>query len=170
MQRTGDATVRGAAERARRGEGASGLRARLLGAGGAASLDVVVDLGDGCRARGRAGEPLDGGLNALLAELAIVLETPTSRLVSESGRAGDAEPGELGRRAGALRSQRQRNPSEIAEAVGLTQDDYEATESGSSPLETVAPRLLAFAELVDVPVFNLFYPCGLKLEELDDYP
>ena len=36
--------------------------------------------------------------------------------------------------------------------------------------EQVGPRLLAFAEAIEQPVFNLFYPCGLPFQELDDYP
>ena len=37
-------------------------------------------------------------------------------------------------------------------------------------IEKYGPLLLHFAELIEQPVFNLFYPCGLPLEKLDDYP
>jgi hypothetical protein len=29
---------------------------------------------------------------------------------------------------------------------------------------------LRFAEMIEQPIFNLFYPCGLPLQELQDYP
>jgi hypothetical protein len=47
---------------------------------------------------------------------------------------------------------------------------YEQIERGESPLEEFGPLLLRFAELVEQPVFNLFYPCSLPLEKLEDYP
>ena len=40
----------------------------------------------------------------------------------------------------------------------------------ASYLETPTSRPLASAEMIDQPVFNLFYPCGLPFWELDDYP
>jgi hypothetical protein len=43
-------------------------------------------------------------------------------------------------------------------------------ESGNSPLEEYAPLLLRFSEVVDQPIFNLFYPCGLPFGQLKDYP
>jgi hypothetical protein len=43
-------------------------------------------------------------------------------------------------------------------------------ENGESPLETYGSILLRFAEVIDQPIFNLFYPCGLPFQELEDYP
>jgi hypothetical protein len=54
--------------------------------------------------------------------------------------------------------------------IGAPVSLIESIESGASPLETYAPLLLAFAELIDQPIFNLFYPCGLPLDKLTDYP
>ena len=46
---------------------------------------------------------------------------------------------------------------------------YEVWESQQA-FEEYGPVLLHFAEIIEQPVFNLFYPCGLPLEKLDDYP
>lgn len=105
-----------------------------------------------------------------LAEIAIELATPTARLVAESGRARDARPGEIGARIRAAREGRGRTPVDLAKALGLAEDDYQAIEAGTTPVETWAPILLRFAETVEQPVFNLFYPCGLSFRELEDYP
>lgn len=119
---------------------------------------------------------LEGGESAaetwgpVLARIAIALETPTSRLLAESGRAEDTAPGQAGARIKARREERQESAEEVAEKVEISIDEYESVEAGDSPIETVGPRLLAFAELIDQPVFNLFYPCGLPFQELDDYP
>ena len=50
-------------------------------------------------------------------------------------------------------------------------------DSGEVPITYVPARntvllslLLGFAEVIEQPVFNLFYPCGLPFQELDDYP
>jgi hypothetical protein len=105
-----------------------------------------------------------------VAKLAIALHVPMARLLSPTGRAADV--GSL--RVGALlerhRLERGRAPEEFAQHLGIDVDEYRAAEAGDSPLEQIAPWLLAFAELVDQPVFNFFYPCGLPLERVDDYP
>lgn len=105
-----------------------------------------------------------------LAELAIALETPTSRLIAESGRSQDAEKGQVGRLVGDHRKRSGKSVEELAEAAGMKTAELEAIEGGDTELEVVAPRLLAFAETIEQPVFNLFYPCGLPFQELDDYP
>ncbi len=106
----------------------------------------------------------------LLAELAIVLETPTSRLLAHSGRAEDVSEGQCGERIRKRREGRGLSAQELAEQLGLTPAAYGEIESGQSPLETRGRQFLRFAELVDQPVFNLFYPCGVKFSELSDYP
>lgn len=119
---------------------------------------------------------LEGGGSAAetwgpaLARIAIALETPTSRLLAESGRAEDTAPGQAGPRIRARREEREESQEEVAETAELDLDDYRSVEAGESPIETEGPRLLAFAELIEQPVFNLFYPCGLPFQELDDYP
>ena len=105
-----------------------------------------------------------------LAQIAIELETPTSRLLAESGRSADAEPGQAGRLIRGHRERREKTAAEVAEALGLSEEEYARIEAGESPIETWGPRLLAFAERIEQPVFNLFYPCGLPFQELDDYP
>lgn len=107
-----------------------------------------------------------------LAQIAIELETPTSRLLAESGRYADTRQGDG--QAGALikghREQREKTVEEIAEALELERAEYEAIEAGESELEKWGPLFLGFAEQIEQPVFNLFYPCGLPFQELDDYP
>ena len=105
-----------------------------------------------------------------LAQIAITLETPTSRLLAESGRSTDTKPGQAGSLIRGHRERREKSVEDMAAALEIEADDYRAIEAGDSPLETWGPRLLAFAEAIEQPVFNLFYPCGLPFQELDDYP
>jgi transcriptional regulator with XRE-family HTH domain len=105
-----------------------------------------------------------------LAQIAIELETPTSRLLALSGRAADTAAGQAGPLIRGHRERRGKSVGEMAAALGIGDDDYGAIEAGESPLEAWGPRFLAFAELIEQPVFNLFYPCGLPFQELDDYP
>ncbi len=126
-----------------------------------------------------AGESPAEKWGPILAEIAIALETPTSRLWAESGRSEDCRPGQ----AGLLIARHRKNRGLSAKAVatriaekvkpleisfGL--QEFRQVEAGESPLETVGPQLLAFAAYIEQPVFNLFYPCGLPFSELDDYP
>ena len=107
-------------------------------------------------------------IGPLLAALAVELRVPTSRLISRSGRSEDAEPcGPLIREH---RLERGLSESQMADAVGVNLDEYKQIEAGTSKLETYAPIFLRFAEVIDQPVFNLFYPCGIAFGELEDYP
>lgn len=105
-----------------------------------------------------------------LALIAIELETPTSRLLAESGRSADCKDGQAGTLIKGHRERRQKTLEQMAEALTITKEEYEAIEQGTSPIEKVGPQMLAFAEAIEQPVFNLFYPCGLPFQELDDYP
>jgi transcriptional regulator with XRE-family HTH domain len=105
-----------------------------------------------------------------LALLAIELETPTSRLLAESGRFADTREGQAGELIRQHRERREKSPAAMAEAAGISESEYQEIEAGTSPLETYGPRFLGFAEAIEQPVFNLFYPCGLPFQELDDYP
>jgi transcriptional regulator with XRE-family HTH domain len=126
-----------------------------------------------------AGESEAEQWGPVLAWIAIALETPTSRLLAESGRAADTREGQAGELIRRHRERRRQTADQLTEAVArglaevhvdLPREEYETIEAGRSPIETVGPRLLAFAEAVEQPVFNLFYPCGLPFQELDDYP
>ena len=123
-------------------------------------------------ARIEAGETAAEQWGPRLAQIAIALETPTSRLLAESGRYEDTRkaPGQAGALIRGHRERRARTVEELAEAVGVPADEYRAIEAGESELETWGPLFLGFAEKIEVPVFNLFYPCGLPFQELDDYP
>ncbi len=118
-----------------------------------------------------------------LAHIAIALETPTSRLLAESGRFADTKPGQAGPLILGHRERREKPAEEVAESLDsyeemktqegyrpLTLEDYQQIEAGESPIEKYGPLFLGFAEVIEQPVFNLFYPCGLPFQELDDYP
>jgi hypothetical protein len=105
-----------------------------------------------------------------LAQIAIQLATPTSRLLAESGKSTDTRPGQAGALIRRHREGRSKTLEEMAEALGVPLAEYEAIESGDTPIEKYGPLLLGFAETIEQPVFNLFYPCGLPFQELDDYP
>ncbi len=119
-----------------------------------------------------------------LAHIAVALETPTSRLLAESGRFEDTNAGQAGPLIQGHRKEREKSVEEMVESLNswteemqsqddykpLTQQDYEQIEAGESPIETYGPLFLGFAEAIEQPVFNLFYPCGLPFQELDDYP
>ena len=119
-----------------------------------------------------------------LAHVAIALETPTSRLLADSGRFADCKEGQAGPLIKGHRERREKTIEEMVESLNswteemadqegyrqLTREDYEQIEAGESPIETYGPLFLGFAELIEQPVFNLFYPCGLPFQELDDYP
>ncbi|HEX4951904.1 MAG TPA: helix-turn-helix transcriptional regulator [Thermoanaerobaculia bacterium] len=105
-----------------------------------------------------------------LAQIAISLETPTSRLLAESGRFADCKAGQAAQLIRQHRERRGKAPQEIAEAMGISVEEYQTVETGTSPIEKYGPLFLGFAEAIEQPVFNLFYPCGLPFQELDDYP
>lgn len=105
-----------------------------------------------------------------LAQIAIQLETPTSRLLAESGRFADTKEGQAGSLIKGHRERREKSVKELAEALEISEDEYQEIEAGKSPLEKYGPLFLGFAEIIEQPVFNLFYPCGLPFQELDDYP
>jgi transcriptional regulator with XRE-family HTH domain len=107
-----------------------------------------------------------------LAEIAIKLATPTSRLISETGKSAQAaqENGQCGRLIRAHRESRGLSREDLAAQLGWTVEQLVAIENGASPLEQYAPMTLRFAEVIEQPIFNLFYPCGLPFAELTDYP
>jgi transcriptional regulator with XRE-family HTH domain len=119
---------------------------------------------------------IEGGSSAaekwgpLLARVAIKLETPTSRLLADSGKSADTQAGQAGELIRKHRERRQKTVEQMAEQLEISKDEYEEIEAGRSGIEEFGPLLLHFAEVIEQPVFNLFYPCGLPLEKLDDYP
>lgn len=58
----------------------------------------------------------------------------------------------------------------MAATLEISEEVYSEIEAGDSPIEEYGPILLHFAEVIGQPVFNLFYPCGLPFQGLDDYP
>jgi transcriptional regulator with XRE-family HTH domain len=107
-----------------------------------------------------------------LAQIAIKLSTPTSRLISETGKSAQAKLGE-GQCGQLIRGHREKRKFSLEELAGhlqWTPEELASIENGETPLEQYAPLLLRFAEVVDQPIFNLFYPCGLPFAELRDYP
>jgi transcriptional regulator with XRE-family HTH domain len=118
-----------------------------------------------------AGETPAESWGPLLANIAIQLETPTSRLLAESGKSADCKPGQAGKLITGHRERRNKTVEEMAEKLEISVDDYKRIEAGDSEIETWGPRLLNFAEVVELPVFNFFYPFGLPLDKLtvEDY-
>jgi transcriptional regulator with XRE-family HTH domain len=106
----------------------------------------------------------------LLAKIAIKLETPTSRLLADSGKSADTKAGQAAELIKKHRERRNKTADQLAEQLEISQEEYQQIEGGDSGIEKYGPLLLHFAELIEQPVFNLFYPCGLPLEKLDDYP
>jgi transcriptional regulator with XRE-family HTH domain len=107
----------------------------------------------------------------LLAKIAIKLETPTSRLLAESGRSVDTRAGQAGELIRKHRERRNKTPEQMAELLEVSREEYERIEAGQSPIEEYGPFFLRFAEVIEQPVFNLFYPFGLPLDRLsvEDY-
>jgi transcriptional regulator with XRE-family HTH domain len=122
-------------------------------------------------------EDIEGGASPAeqwgprLAQIAIKLETPTSRLISRNGKSDQAaqEQGQCGRLIRAKREAKGLSPEDFARLVAISAEDVAQLEEGTSPLETYGPLFLRFAELINQPVFNLFYPCGIPFQQLDDY-
>lgn len=106
-----------------------------------------------------------------LGRIAMALNTPTSRLISETGRSSDAQR-DTGRCGELIKQWRERSgltQQALATAIEVPLAEVVAVENGKSPLESYAPLLLGCAEAVGRPVFNLFYPGGLPLDRLADY-
>jgi len=106
-----------------------------------------------------------------LAQIAIELEIPISRLISKNGKSDGAtiEKGLCGVLIRAKRKAKGLNQDEFAELLDMPLDEVSAIENGTSPLESYAPILLGFAELIKQPIFNLFYPCGVPFQQIENY-
>jgi transcriptional regulator with XRE-family HTH domain len=106
-----------------------------------------------------------------LAQIAIKLETPTSRLISSNGKSDQAgkDEGQCGMLIKAKRRAKGLSQQELAKLLGISFEEITSIENGSCPLELYAPLLLKFAECIKQPIFNLFYPCGVSFQELKDY-
>lgn len=119
-----------------------------------------------------AGNSLAEEWGPRLALVAVALRTPTSRLIAETGRSTDAKQveGQCGKLIVSHREKKGISQKDLAEKIQVSISEMESIEAGSTALETYAPLLLSFAEIIDQPIFNLFYPCGLPLDKLNDYP
>jgi transcriptional regulator with XRE-family HTH domain len=106
----------------------------------------------------------------VLTRVALKLQTPTSRLISENGRTTGIQKGMCGKLIRQCREMKKTSLEEVAASVGVSTKEYEEIERGESPLEIFGPQLLRFAELIEQPIYNLLYPCGVSLEKLEDYP
>jgi len=104
-------------------------------------------------------------------DLAVALNVPTSRMFAPSGKSADTRAGQAGELIRKHREARQLTPEQVAEKTGLSTEEYNGIESGSSEIEELGPFFLRFAEVIEQPVFNLFHPFGLPFEKLtlDDY-
>lgn len=104
-------------------------------------------------------------------ELAVALEAHTSRLFAASGKAADTRPGQAGERIRQARERCGKTADTVAADLGITAEEYQAIEAGTTDIETWGPLFLRFAEAIEQPVFNLFHPFGLPFERLtlEDY-
>lgn len=139
-----------------------GLQRDLIAAELGLSSEEYAELEEGASEAERWGP--------LLARIAIALSTPTSRLLAPSGRAGDVVEDDVAGLIRARREQRGLSAAELAEQLEVSVGEVEAIEAGETALPRCGRLLLRFAEIIDQPVFNLFYPCGLPLAEIEDYP
>jgi len=107
-----------------------------------------------------------------LADIAVKLSTPTSRLICDTGKSVNAgqSKGQCGQLIKKHREKRNLTQEELAKRLGWPMQQLDLVESGKSDLEQYAPLLLRFAEVVDQPIFNLFFPCGLPFAEIKNYP
>ena len=94
---------------------------------------------------------------SVLARLAIKLKTPTSRLISETGKSRQAVEGACGTLIRRQREARSLTLEQMAKLSELPEEELNKIETGESPIEKLGPLLLQCAELVDQPVFNLLY-------------
>jgi transcriptional regulator with XRE-family HTH domain len=117
-----------------------------------------------------AGETAAEQWGPILASIAIELQTPSTRLLSESGRSEDTRPGQAGSLIAQHRERRNKSIEEMARALDLEEGEYVRIEKGETELERYGPMFLRFSELIDQPLFNLFYPCGVSFQKLEDYP
>jgi transcriptional regulator with XRE-family HTH domain len=106
----------------------------------------------------------------LLFQSAVKLETPTSRLLAESGKSKDCKPGQAGELIRKHRERKQMTADQLAQQLGISREEMEEIEAGRSGIEEYGPLLLGFAEIIEQPVFNLYLPCGIQYDQLDDYP
>lgn len=105
-----------------------------------------------------------------LASIATKLKTPMSRLISQTGKSSDGgrTSGQCGLLIQDIREKRGLSQEDLGMQLKIAVAELAAIEEGRSPIEEC--DLLRFAEIIDQPIFNLFYPCGLPLDHLTDYP
>src|SRR4029077_9449207 len=84
----------------------------------------------------------------LLANVAIQLETPTSRRLADSGRSADTRAGQAGELIRKHRERRGKTPEQMAETLEIPADEYQQIEAGQSPVEEYGPLFLRFAETI----------------------
>jgi transcriptional regulator with XRE-family HTH domain len=117
-----------------------------------------------------AGETPAERWGPILAAIAIELQTPSTRLLAESGKSEDTKPGQAGSLIAKHRTRRSKTTEDLAKVSQMGHEEYLEIERGASALEKYGPLFLRFSELIDQPMFNLFYPCGVPFQKLDDYP
>jgi hypothetical protein len=107
----------------------------------------------------------------LIRGLAVTLEVPTSRMFAPTGKWSDTRPGQAGGLIRGHREAKGKTPTEVAEKLGISVEEYQEIESGTSGIEEWGPFFMRFAAEVLDPyfpgvVFNLFHPFGLPFEKL----
>jgi transcriptional regulator with XRE-family HTH domain len=118
------------------------------------------------------GEPLFEAWAPTLGLCAMALQVPVSRLISSTGKARDAgkERDQTGRLIRARREQLGVTAESLAGRMAISVAQLEEIERGENCLERYGVLLLRYAEIIEQPIFNFFYPGGIELDRLADYP
>jgi transcriptional regulator with XRE-family HTH domain len=106
----------------------------------------------------------------VLCQIAVELDAPVSMLLSKTGRSDACRAGEIGALIRDAREERGKTIEAMAQALGVSIDEYVTIEKAKSPIEKYGPLMLRISEVIDQPLFNLFMPCGVPYRELNDYP
>lgn len=118
-----------------------------------------------------AGESPAEKWGPVIRDLAVALEVPTSRMFAPSGKVADTRPGQAGELIRKHREAKGLSADAVAAKAGISAEEYQQIESGTSEIETWGPFFMRFAAEVLDPhfpgvVFNLFHPFGLPFEKL----
>eukprot|EP01059_Diplonema_ambulator_P021481 TRINITY_DN35689_c0_g1_i1.p1 TRINITY_DN35689_c0_g1~~TRINITY_DN35689_c0_g1_i1.p1 ORF type:complete len:169 (+),score=70.82 TRINITY_DN35689_c0_g1_i1:34-507(+) len=98
----------------------------------------------------------------LLGAIAVATGRPTSRFLASTGKAKDVVHGRCGPIIKTIREELHIPTSKILEATGITADEYNNIEKGTSGLEVWCPRLLSIANTLEQPIFNFIINIPMK--------
>eukprot|EP00906_Rhabdomonas_costata_P038414 RCo054192 len=100
----------------------------------------------------------------LLGHFAMVTSRPTSRFMAASGRWEDAVPGKVGPRLREIREELRIPMERMVDSLPISVAEYAQIEQGVTGMEVWPPKLLKFANLTGIPIYNFII--DLPLQEL----